>query len=167
METMATTIVQEVHALAEEHGRERPALVPVLQELHRRHARVTDRLMAAVAREFDLPLAEVFGVVSFNGFSGAAGGRRTWRLCRGVACEMNGKTGVAAALEEALGLKFGQTSPDGRFTLEWADCLGLCDQGPALLVDDFVFPRISPAEARDLVEVSRRTLGARDEGGAR
>jgi NADH:ubiquinone oxidoreductase subunit E len=167
METMATTIVQEVRALAEQHGRERPALVPVLQELHRRYARITDRLMAAVAREFDLPLAEVFGVVSFSGFSGAVGGRRTWRLCRGVACDLNGKAEVAAALEEALGLKFGQTSPDGRFALEWADCLGLCDQGPALLVDDYVFPRIGAAEARELVEVSRRTLAARDEGGAR
>ena len=59
---------------------------------------------------------------------------------------MQGKDRVARQLENDLGIRFGETTPDGKFTLDWANCLGMCDQGPALLVNDQVFTRVTPEQ---------------------
>ena len=147
----------DVAEMAARHGRDRGALLPILQEVRTRHAVVSDRAMAAIAAELGLRPAEVFGVASFHELLGSPEGHRTIRLCRAVACDLAGKADVARALEEALGIRFGQTTPDGRISLQWADCLGLCDQGPSLLVGDFPFARMTPAEAREIVAVCRRS----------
>ena len=63
------------------------------------------------------------------------------RLCRTITCDMAGKEHVARQLENDLGIDFGETTPDGKFSLGWANCLGMCDQGPALLVNDDLHPR--------------------------
>ena len=63
---------------------------------------------------------------------------------------MAGKDRVARQLENDLGIGFGETTADGKFSLEWANCLGMCDQGPALLVNDDVYTRVTPEQvARD------------------
>ncbi len=147
----------DVAELAARLGRDRGALLPILQEVRSRHAVVSDRAMAAIAVELGLRPAEVFGVASFHQLLGRPGAKTTVKLCRTVACDLAGKAEVARALEETLGIRFGQTTPDGRISLQWADCLGLCDQGPALLVDDFLFARMTAAEARELVAVCRRS----------
>ena len=149
---------RDVAELAARHGHDRGALLPILQEVRARHAVVSDRALAAVAAELGLRPAEVFGVASFHQLLGSPRGRRTLRLCRTVGCDLAGKAEVSRALEEALGIRFGQTTPDGRISLQWADCLGLCDQGPALLVDDFLFARMTAAEAREIVAVCRRSV---------
>ena len=72
---------------------------------------------------------------------------------------MAGKARVARQLENDLGIGFGETSTDGRFSLEWASCLGMCDQGPALLVNDVVYTRVTPAMVHDILEACRKTFG--------
>jgi len=58
-------------------------------------------------------------------------------------------------LETELGIAFGETSEDGRFTLEWANCMGMCDQGPALLVNDRVYTRVTPETVREIAAECR------------
>ena len=86
---------------------------------------------------------EVYSVVTFYAFLKAEKlGKFVIRLCRTISCDMQDKDKVARQLENELGIRFGQTTPDGKFTLEWANCLGMCDQGPALLVNDQVFTHV-------------------------
>ncbi|MCX6364950.1 MAG: NAD(P)H-dependent oxidoreductase subunit E, partial [Actinobacteria bacterium] len=77
------------------------------------------------------------------------------RLCRTVSCELAGKDAIARQLESELGIAFGETTEDGRFTLEWANCMGMCDQGPALLVNDRVYTRVKPETVREIVAACR------------
>jgi NADH:ubiquinone oxidoreductase subunit E len=60
---------------------------------------------------------------------------------------MAGKTAVAKALERELGIKFGETTKDNKFTLEFVNCLGMCDQGPAVLINERVYPKVTPEKA--------------------
>ena len=93
--------------------------------------------MQVLADLLDLHPVEVYGVVSFYTFlNSEKKGRYVVRLCQTISCDMAGKDAVAAALREALGIEFGETTEDGVFSLEWANCLGMCDQGPAMLVND-------------------------------
>jgi [NiFe] hydrogenase diaphorase moiety large subunit len=87
-------------------------------------------------------------------------GRFVIRLCRTISCAMAGKEAVARQLKNDLGIDFGQTTPDGRFTLEWANCIGMCDQGPAMLVNDQVFTHVTAEKVHDILAACEKAFGA-------
>ena len=78
-------------------------------------------------------------------------GQFVFRLCRTYSCELAGKQEVVAQLEHDLGIKFGETSADGAFSLEWANCMGMCDQGPAMLVNDEIYTKLTPNKVHEIV----------------
>ena len=151
----------EIQALVGRHGRTRAALMPVLQELQRRYASISDFAMQVVADQLGIHPAEVYGVVSFYAFlHHEPTGRFQVRLCQTISCDLAGKARVARQLENELGIRFGETTPDGRFSLEWASCLGMCDQGPALLVNDRVYTKVAPEHVHEIIEECRKVFGA-------
>lgn len=154
-------VQEEIRALVERHGRARSSLMPILQELQREHSSVNDFAMQVVADELGIHPAEVYGVVSFYSFlHHEPRGRFVIRLCQTISCDLAGKARVARQLENELGIRFGQTTADGRFSLEWASCLGMCDQGPALLVNDQVHTKVTPDQVHAILEECRRVFGA-------
>ena len=154
-------VQDEIRELIGQHGRTRSALLPVLQEVQRRHSLVSDFAMQVVADELGIHPAEVYGVVTFYTFlNHVPMGRFQVRLCQTISCDLAGNARVARQLENELGVSFGETTPDGRFSLEWASCLGLCDQGPALLVNECVYTRVTPDQVHEILEDCRRVFGA-------
>jgi [NiFe] hydrogenase diaphorase moiety large subunit len=151
----------DIREIVAQFGQDRSALIPVLQELQKRHTTVSDFAMQVVADELGVHPAEVYGVTSFYAFlRHPTRGRFVFRLCRTISCELEGKSRVARQLENDLGIGFGETSEDGRFGLEWASCLGMCDQGPALLVNDRVFTRVTPEQVHQIIDECKSTFGA-------
>ena len=141
-------------------GKDRTALIPILQEVQRKHGHISDFAMQVVADQLDIHPVEVFSVVSFySSLNFEPLGRYVIRLCQTISCDMAGKDAVATQLENDLGIEFGETTPDGKFTLEWANCLGMCDQGPALLVNDRVYTKVTPDKVHDILEACRKTFG--------
>jgi NADH:ubiquinone oxidoreductase subunit E len=151
----------EIHELVGRHGRTRAALMPVLQELQQKYLSVSDFAMQVVADEIGIHPAEVYGVVSFYAFlHHEPRGRFQIRLCQTISCDLAGKARVARQLENELGVRFGETTADGRFSLEWASCLGMCDQGPALLVNERVYTKVTPDQVHRILEDCRKVFGA-------
>jgi NADH:ubiquinone oxidoreductase subunit E len=151
----------DIRALVARHGGTRAALMPVLQDLQRKHSSISDFAMQVVADEIGIHPAEVYGVVSFYAFlHHEPRGRFQIRLCQTISCDLASKARVARQLENELGIAFGQTTADGRFSLEWASCLGMCDQGPALLVNDRVYTKVTPDQVHEIIEDCRKVFGA-------
>jgi len=141
-------MTEEIELLVEKYGKSRSSLLPILQDIQRIHNSIPDFAQQEVARLLDIHPVEVFSVISFYSFLNTKPkGRNIVRLCKTITCDMAGKTGVAKALERELGIKFGETTKDSKFTLEYVNCLGMCDQGPALLINERVYPKISPEKA--------------------
>jgi [NiFe] hydrogenase diaphorase moiety large subunit len=116
--------------------------------------------MQVIADQLALHPVEVYSVVSFYAFlDHRPKGKFVVRLCQTISCDMAGKCRVARQLESDLGIRFGETTADGKFTLEHANCLGMCDQGPALLVNDEVHTRVTPEKVHEILEGCRRTFG--------
>ncbi len=158
--TEQDALQQEIRDLGDRFGRDRGALIPILQEIQRKYARVSGYAMQIVADMLDIHPMEVYGVISFYSFlDHRPKGQFVIRLCRTISCDMRDKDRVARQLENDLGICFGETTPDGRFTLEWANCIGMCDQGPALLVNDHVFTRVTPDKVHEILEGCRRVFG--------
>ncbi len=150
----------EIAALADEYGGERSALIPILQAIQKKYAAISDFAMQVVADRLGLHPVEVYSVVSFYSFlDHRPKGAFVIRLCRTISCDLAGKDAIARQLMNDLGIGFGETTPDGRFTLEWANCIGLCDQGPALLVNDRAYTRVTPDGVHEILEACRRTFG--------
>jgi formate dehydrogenase subunit gamma len=138
--------------LAAHDGLEGP-LLPVLHALHARFGHLPPAALPVIAAALGLGRAEVHGVASFyHDFRRQPAGRRVIRLCRAEACQAVGGQALADHAQARLGIGWGETTPDGRVTLEPVFCLGLCACGPAALVDGAVAGRLT-AEAFDrLVE---------------
>lgn len=151
---------KEIAEICERHGRERAALLPILQDLQDKRGWISDYAMQEVANHLDVHPVEVYSVLTFYSFlSGEKKGRFVIRLCRTVSCDMQGKDRVARQLQTELGVPFGATTPDGRFTLEYTNCMGMCDQGPALMVNKQIFTRVTPQRVHEILEACRRVWG--------
>jgi [NiFe] hydrogenase diaphorase moiety large subunit len=154
----------DVTALVEKLGPGRSSLIPILADVKRRFHEVDSESMQTIADVLDIHPVEVYSVASFYAFlHGAPEGQFVIRLCGTLSCDFAGKDAVADALTDALGVGFDETTSDGLFTLEWASCVGMCDQGPALLVNDQVHTRVTPEAAREIV-VACRSAAATQEG---
>ncbi|HNQ21587.1 MAG TPA: NADH-quinone oxidoreductase subunit NuoE [Phycisphaerae bacterium] len=160
LHTEPERLTQEIRSLGERFGKDRAALIPTLQEIQRRYRGISPLAMQIVADMLDIHPVEVDSVVSFYSFLDAKPkGRYVIRLCRTISCDMQGKERVARQLENDLGITFGQTTADGNFTLEWANCLGMCDQGPALLINEKVYTRVTPEAVHGILEECRQAFG--------
>jgi NADH:ubiquinone oxidoreductase subunit E len=143
-----------------EYGCERSSLIPVLQHLQGKYHQISDYAMQEVADALDIHPVEVYSVVTFYSFLNESfQGKFVIRLCQTISCDMAGKERVACQLENDLGICFGESTDDGKFSLQWASCLGMCDQGPAMLVNDLVFTRVTPDKVHDILQACRRSFG--------
>lgn len=151
---------QNITDWADELGRNRSALIPLLQKIQKRYKSISSFGMQVLADLLGIHPVEVYSVVTFYSFlNHSPKGRFIIRLCRTISCEMAGKDRVARQLENELGIKFGETTPDGKFSLEYTNCLGMCDQGPAMLVNDHVITMVTPEKVHDIIEKCRQTFG--------
>jgi len=114
---------------------------------------VSEEAMAHISRELKLPIGHVYGVTTFYSFlSTEPLGRHVIRICKSVPCFLqNGET-VAASIEKELGIAPGETTADGRFTFELTNCIGACDQAPAMLVDDELHGNLTPGKIKKILQ---------------
>ncbi|MCE5254598.1 MAG: NAD(P)H-dependent oxidoreductase subunit E [Actinomycetia bacterium] len=150
---------EEVTAIAELTNFSRASLIPVLRNIKEKYRGIDGEAMQVVADILGMHPVEVDAVSTFYAFlQPETQGRFVFRLCRTYSCELAGKEEVAAQLQRDLGIGFGETSADGAFSLEWANCMGMCDQGPALLVNEEVYAHLTPARASEIVADYRRVV---------
>ncbi|MEW6712308.1 MAG: NAD(P)H-dependent oxidoreductase subunit E [Candidatus Riflebacteria bacterium] len=151
----------EIIKMAEKHNFHRSGLIPVLQHVQNVARHISPESMQDIATAFKIHPVEVQGVVSFYSFlSTEKKGKFIIRLCQTVTCDMAGKESVARQLENELGIEFGETTQDGMFTLEFTNCLGMCDQGPAMLVNDEIHTKVTPEKVIDIIEGCKSRFGA-------
>ncbi len=149
-----------IRDLAKEYGGTRAALIPILQDVQKTNTFISEYAMQEIADQLGIHPVEVNSVVSFYSFlKDKPQGRFIVRLCQTISCDMAGKDRVARQLMNDLGVEFGQTTPDGKFSLEYASCLGMCDQGPAMLVNDKVYTRVTPEMVHEILEECRASFG--------
>lgn len=142
-----------IHELVEKNGRTRNALMPILQGIVAQENFLSEEAMIAVARELDLSAADVYGTASFYTFLDTVPrGKNIVRVCKTISCHMQGKDQIIKAIEDQLKVKVGETSHDNKFTLLTANCLGWCHKGPVMLINDEVFPSVTPDKAIQIIE---------------
>ena len=141
-----------IQNLAKDHGKDRRSLIPILQGIVESEHYLSRESMLEVAKILDISSAEVYGTASFFSFLDIKErGKYVVRVCKSITCEMKGKDEIINTIENILKLKVGDTSPDLKFSLLETNCLGLCAEGPAMLINEECFTKMTPEKVRELL----------------
>jgi len=131
----------------------RQDLLSRLREAQQRHGYVPEEVMEELAQALDIPIHEVYGVVSFYSFLSARPlGRNVIRVCKSLPCYLKHSEMIIEALKKELGIAPGETTPDRRFTLQLTNCIGLCDQAPAMLVNYDAHGDLTPEKIKQILK---------------
>jgi formate dehydrogenase subunit gamma len=140
-------VVAIARSVLERHSTQEGALLPILRDLQDEFGYLPEQALPLVAETLNLSRAEVYGVATFyHDFHFEPHGEHTITLCRAEACQSVGAVALGNRAKSRLGLEWGETSADGRVTLEQTFCLGLCACGPAGMIDGRPVARITPSK---------------------
>lgn len=104
------------------------------------------------AKVFDVPAAEAYGVATFYSyFSVKSRGKNVIRVCESAPCHIAGAAEVVAALERELGVPMGSSTADGRFALEFTECVGQCQATPVITINSKPYFDVTPAKVADIL----------------
>lgn len=134
----------------------RSSIIPLLQEFQDQYGYISPQAVEAIARYVDVSESEVYGVASFyTQFKFSPPGKYVIQICQGTACHVRGSTIIADTLREELGIKPGQTTPDGLFTLERVACVGCCALSPVMVINGKVYANMTPAKVAEVIKEYR------------
>lgn len=131
----------------------RSHLISVLHKVQARFGYLGEEQLDAVAQLMQIPTAEVSGVASFyHFFRLQPRGRFLINICLGTACYVKGADRVAQKVMDELGIRWGETTKDGVFTLEGSRCLGTCGLAPVIMIGEEVHPAVTPDKIPSILE---------------
>lgn len=131
----------------------RAASIEALKIVQKARGWVPDGAIYAISDVLGIPASDVEGVATFySQIFRQPVGRHVIRYCDSVVCHITGYQGIQAALEQQLHIKPGETTEDGRFTLLPTCCLGNCDKGPSMMIDEDTHSRLTPEAIGQLLE---------------
>lgn len=130
----------------------RDLLIPLLQDIQDQTGHLSNDSLQEVSRHMKIPLNKIYGVASFyDQFRFSDKGKYHFRICRGTACHVFRSSTYLEELEKQLHVKAGQTSRDGRFSIEVVNCLGACSNAPVIAMNDTFYSAIPPLELTRLI----------------
>lgn len=128
------------------------AVIPVLQRAQGIYGYLPAEVLQHISKRLQVPMSQIYGVATFYAqFYMAKRGRNTVRCCDGTACHVRGAARIISTLENNLGIKAGETTPDYRLTLEVVYCLGSCGLAPVAVINGQVVGRLVPEKITELV----------------
>ena len=136
-----------------QHKGQQGALMPVLQQAQEIYGYLPIEVQTTVAQALDIPLEEVYGVVTFYAqFSLYPKGQYKISVCLGTACYVKGSGSIYDKLQQLLGIGGGECTPDGKFSLDACRCVGACGLAPVMTVNDEVFGKLTADDVQGILE---------------
>lgn len=129
-------------------------LLSLLKEAQRRYGYLPEEFVTELAKSLDIPVSEVYGVGSFYSFLSIKPlGQNIIRICKSMPCYLKNYQAIVEVVEGELGIKPGGTTKDGEFSLQLTNCIGACDQAPAMMINDKLYVDLTP---RKIIEILKR-----------
>jgi len=152
MNSSAVTLREIVESAIDSHKGKIGALLPVLHTIQDKLGHIPSESVPMIARAMNLSRAEITGVMSFyHDFRSEPAGENILHLCRAEACQAMGSRELEDHARQRLGIDYGETTPDGLFTLEPVYCLGNCACSPSLRVNDDLHARVTAETFDELI----------------
>ena len=144
---------RQLEEVIERHLDQPGGLMPVLQEAQEIYGYLPIEVQTMVADGLSISLSEVYGVATFySQFSLTPQGENRISVCLGTACYVKGADKILAAIEKKLGIKSGECTPDGLFSLDSTRCIGACGLAPVIMINDDVYGKVTPDQIDKIID---------------
>lgn len=144
----------KIPELIDRYPRSSESVIMILQEIQREYHYLPPEGIKQTAEALDLPLTKVYSIASFyKSLSLKPKGENVIRVCEGTACHIRGAKLIREQIETKLGIKAGETTADGKFSIEVVACVGACAMAPVVIVNDKYHGSVRVSSAKKLVKV--------------
>ena len=142
----------ELEAYISENKDVEGVLIPVMQKAQELFGYLSLETMELISERLDVPVSEIYGVATFYAlFSLTPKGEYVISVCTGTACYVKGAQLVLDEVKKQLGIGSGETTPDGKFSIQDTRCLGCCGLAPVMMINNDVYGRLEPADVKDIL----------------
>jgi NADH-quinone oxidoreductase E subunit len=132
-------------------------VIPVFQDLQDSSGYLSQDAMIRMSNYFSIPVSKLYSIASFyNQFRFEPRGMFHIRICRGTACHILGSLTVLQVVEKLLKIRSGETTKDGRFSLEVVDCMGACSMSPIIAVNERFYEKIDSEKIKEIIQLYRQ-----------
>jgi NADH-quinone oxidoreductase subunit E len=146
----------KIEEVVKKHPPEQRHALAILQDLQKEFNYIPKEGLQSVAEYLEIPLSKIYGIATFyRALSLKPRGKFTIKVCDGTACHISSSPLLIQEIERILGIKPGETTDDGLFSLETVNCLGSCAIAPVVVINDKYYGKVTPAKLRETIN----TLG--------
>ncbi|WP_300728580.1 NADH-quinone oxidoreductase subunit NuoE [uncultured Bacteroides sp.] len=150
---LACNIASQVEEICDRHHNKPGELINILHEAQSLQGYLPEAMQRIIARKLDIPVSKVYGVVTFyTFFTMTPKGKYPISVCMGTACYVRGGEKLLEELKRRLGIEVGQTTPDGKFSLDCLRCVGACGLAPVVMIGEKVYGRLQAADIKGILE---------------
>jgi NADH-quinone oxidoreductase subunit E len=154
-------LIEAIHELITHYPEKAAALIPALHLIQERFGYISNDAMEQLSAVIEVPPAEILGTLTFyTMFRREPSGRFHVNVCQNLSCNLMGSGDILSCLENKLGIKAGETTDDGLFTLGTVECLGACNEAPVMEIDCEYFMRLTPEKVDEILDDYRSRAGS-------
>ena len=140
---LACDVVEQVKTICDKHGNNPGELINILHE----------EMQRIIASKLRIPVSKVYGVVTFyTFFTMTPKGKHPISVCMGTACYVRGSEKLLEEFKRVLGIEVGETTPDGKYSLDCLRCVGACGLAPVVMIGEKVYGRLQPVDVKKIIE---------------
>ncbi len=148
--------VKKINEICDRYADEQTPLMMILSDIQKEYGYIPLEVQELVSKRTGVSVAEIYGVVTFYSFfSLTPKGKYVIGVCLGTACYVKGAGQIIDKFSEIIGIKPGETSEDGLFTLDALRCIGACGIAPAVTINGKVYPKLTVSAVPKIVEEYR------------
>lgn len=145
--------ITQTSSILEDCAGNREDLIPLLQKLQNIEGFISPEIVTQVSRRLRITENEIYGVATFYAqFRFHPPGEHHIYVCMGTACHVRGGEQLVNSLEYRLGIKDGETTPDGKYDLNRVACLGCCALAPVVKIDEKIYSQMSVLKLREVLD---------------
>ena len=153
--------VKKICEICDRYANEKTPLMMILSDIQNEYGYIPLEVQQIVSKKTGISVAEIYGVVTFYSFfSLEPKGKYVIGCCLGTACYVKGAQQIIDKFSEILGIKAGETTADGMFTIDALRCIGACGIAPAVSINGKVYPKVTVPQVANIVEEYRAMGGA-------
>lgn len=150
---LSCKVAAEVEAICNKYGNDPGELITILHEAQHLQGYLPEEMQRLIASRLNIPASKVYGVVTFyTFFTMTPKGRHPISVCMGTACYVRGSEKLLDEFKRILGIDVGETTADGKFSLDCLRCVGACGLAPVVMIGEKVYGRLQAADIKNILD---------------
>ena len=151
--TKTTSVAATTKQIVKKHGNNKSGMIAVLQDIQEAFNYLPKDALKTAAKAMNVPLTRVYEAATFyTAFSLKPRGKYVVKICKGTACHVRGAAILQDRFETSLGIKPGDTTKDGKFSLETVNCVGACALGPVVVVNNDYHGQVTISKVDKIID---------------